>query len=252
MKADQIDKLQSKQLANVIRKLNDGKTLTAREARLIQEPGNERENFATTWDELARRLGVTRRTIQNWRDKLKDSPQPRADGRHDVAAWLQFVTKNNLGPIDDEKDTDDQDTKAFWDRQRAKLEFERSAYAFDVAKQKHVPISEITAAVGQLLAGFRTALNMLPASAARWLIGLKDFHAIKNKLQSEVDAVLQALGRRRYLEEISPAVIEQLFPDRDAAARADLENCCNAIFRELGRQALSDLIGELPEGTPAE
>jgi hypothetical protein len=34
---------------------------------------------------------------------------------------------------------------------------------------------------------------MLPGSAARWLVGLRDFHAIKSRLESEVDGVLHAL-----------------------------------------------------------
>ena len=67
--------------------------------------------------------------------------------------------------------------------QEAQLDYERARYKFEVEKKSIFPTDEITAAVGQMLAGFRTALNMLPSSAARWLIGLRDFHAIKAKLR---------------------------------------------------------------------
>jgi hypothetical protein len=258
LREEVFEKLQSKQLANIIRKLNDGKTLTAREERMLAESragtdANDRENFVTTWDELAQRIGRTRRTLTIWREKFKDAPdlpKPRPDGRHDVRAWLQFMANHNLS---DEPEQEDKETKAYWDRQRARLEFERGVYAFEVEKQKHIAIEEITAAIGQMLAGFRTALNMLPGSAARWLVGLRDFHQIKNKLQSEVDAVLQALGRCDYLETLTPSVVEKLFSDHDEQFRGDLIRCCDGVFREIGHRALSDLLQRaLPQpGTQA-
>jgi len=75
------------------------------------------------------------------------------------------------------------------------VDFERARFSLELEKKKHVLLDEICAAVGQMLAGFRTAVNMLPGSVARWLIGLKDFHVIKHKLQSEVNGLLQSLGR---------------------------------------------------------
>src|SRR6266480_4289327 len=87
--------------------------------------------------------------------------------------------------------------KSYWDRKKARLDYERTLFRFEVEKKKYVPLAEICGAVGQMLAGFRTAINMLPGSAARWLIGLKDFHLIKAKLQTEVDSALNSLGRCR-------------------------------------------------------
>jgi hypothetical protein len=63
--------------------------------------------------------------------------------------------------------------KSHWDRERARMDFERAAFPLESEKRKYVLLDEICAAVGQMLAGFRTAINMLPGSAARWLIGLK-------------------------------------------------------------------------------
>src|SRR5205814_7386562 len=104
-----------------------------------------------------------------------------------------------------------------WKEDRAKVEYESALFRLEVEREKHLPIAEITGAVGQMLAGFRTALNTMPSSAARWLIGLRDFNAIKDKLQDEVDAVLQALGRCDYLEILTPTVVAKIFHDRDEA-----------------------------------
>ena len=63
--------------------------------------------------------------------------------------------------------------KSYWDRKKARLDYERTLFRFEVEKKRYVPLDEICGAVGQMLAGFRTAINMLPGSAARWLrVGL--------------------------------------------------------------------------------
>jgi hypothetical protein len=250
LRPEDVEKLQKKQLANVIVKLNSGKTLTAREQRMIEESragigAHERENFVTTWHDLASRLGRTRRTLQDWRERFKDAkdlPPTRYDGQHDVAAWLRFMAAHNLIDEPEPELSPNEQPKAHWDRERARIDFERAVYNFEVERKKHVSIDEISAAVGQMLAGFRTALNMLPGSAARWLIGLRDFHAIKGKLQSEVDGVLQALGRCRYLEGITSSVVDRLFSDRSTEFRGELTKCVDGVYRELGRLALQDLL----------
>jgi hypothetical protein len=132
--------------------------------------------------------------------------------------------------------------KSHWDRKKAQLDYERALYKFEVEKEKYLPIEQITVAVGQMLVGVRTALNMLPGSAARWLIGLRDFHAIKAKLETEVDAVLRALGRCEYLEDITPRVVAKLFSDRDAQFHDELVRACDQVFQEIGRESLSDLL----------
>ena len=114
-------------------------------------------------------------------------------------------------------------------------------FSLEIEKKKYVLLDEICAAVGQMLAGFRTAINMLPGSAARWLIGLEDFHVIKVKLQTEVDSALNSLGRCRYLEDLALPVIERLFSDRAPEFRQGLEKCCAQVFIELGRESFKEL-----------
>ena len=45
--------------------------------------------------ELAVILGVSRQTINTWK-KRKDAPQPASNGLHDVAAWREFMRRNDL------------------------------------------------------------------------------------------------------------------------------------------------------------
>ena len=55
---------------------------------------------AKTIVELASALGVTRRTLSNWR-KMKGAPEPNPNGSHNVSAWRDFVQANELkGHVD--------------------------------------------------------------------------------------------------------------------------------------------------------
>ena len=97
--------------------------------------------------------------------------------RAELAA-AKTADESDLGVIDNwEKDAEL--PKSHWDRKKARLDYERALYKFEIEKERYLLRDEIMAAIGQVLAGFRTALNMLPSSAARWLIGLRDFDATK-------------------------------------------------------------------------
>jgi hypothetical protein len=148
--------------------------------------------------------------------------------------------------------------KSYWDRKKAQLDYERALYRFEVEKEKYVELNEITIAVGPMLVGFRTAINMLPANAARWLVGLRDFHQIKEKLQSEVDVVLNSLGRVDYLKmEPAEVIAKSLLFDAETEAlleritllpqdRAALYDVIGRVaaraITEFGRLSLSDLL----------
>jgi hypothetical protein len=244
---EQLEALQKKNLANIAAKLKAGGRLTAREDRILQaaaaglDPEDDK-NFYTLGD-LSKALGLSRRGLNKARKRYPDFPEPRDDGSYEYAECLAWKVRHEVKPEpdDDAEENDTEFSKSYWDRRRARLDFERGFYAFEVEKQKHLPITEITSAVGQMLAGFRTALNNLPPSAARWIVGLRDFHAIRHKLQDEVDAVLQALGRCDYMEGCASAVVSTLFPERDATSQADIARCAEAVVREIGRRAISDL-----------
>jgi len=50
---------------------------------------------AENYVELAKLLGVARRTIQRWR-KRKDAPKAGAGGFHELAAWREFMRRHGL------------------------------------------------------------------------------------------------------------------------------------------------------------
>ena len=118
----------------------------------------------------------------------------------------------------------DEPPTSHWQREKAKVDYEWSKYALELQQKKHVPLDEICGAVGQMLAGLMSGLRMLPASAARWLVGLREFHQIKAKLETELDTVLASLNRARYMEDVAPAVIDRVLADRTKEYRDDVKN----------------------------
>jgi transcriptional regulator with XRE-family HTH domain len=93
-------------LANIAKKVKGGKTLSKAERDLLQASVSgglpSQQEYCDTQDELARLIGVTRKTIQRWR-KVEGSPEPRADGRWHVPSWRQFKI-NRQGDDEDEEE----------------------------------------------------------------------------------------------------------------------------------------------------
>jgi hypothetical protein len=201
--------------------------------------------------QCATALGLDVRELREW--KAENCPAFRY-GRIYHADLLDWIEKRKNEHSSAAEAGSSELPKSHWDRQKARVDYERALFLLELEKHKHVELDEICAAVGQMLAGFRTAINMLPSSAARWLIGLKDFHAIKSKLQSEVDAVLHSLGRCRYLEDLAPGVIDRLLENRPKEYRDDVQKSVSQVFIELGRECFRELqidLGESPTEPPS-
>lgn len=246
----QLKQVELMQLANIRRKQDRGKVLTPKEHEILDrhKKKTNQKNFVQTWDELADQLGVSRVGLHQIRTRFRlsrDLPRDRANTRKDVFAWRKFFFEHKLwGDIEtiDNGANSEGPNKAHWDRERAKVDFETALFRLGIEQGKHVELDEICSAIGQMLAGFRTAINMLPGSAARWLIGLKDFHEIKERLESEVDGVLQALGRCKYVGDVAAKAAKKVFPDKKQKERDELCQLVNQIFMEIGREALKDLM----------
>ena len=82
------EKILEADFTNIVRKVRDGKTLTSTERARVQARAagsSATLTEAKTIVELASALGVTRRTLSNWR-KMKGAPEPNPNGSHNVSA----------------------------------------------------------------------------------------------------------------------------------------------------------------------
>ncbi len=276
---EDLQKLETKQLANIIRKLNAGKTPTAREQALlaraatqtpgeVQTPGKPLQSaFASTLDELAQLLGVTRKSLQNWRDPAKRPdlvgklPTPRADGRHDVAAWSRAMVEHGLARADEDEDLSNVEPRTVtdWKRYREELLCKRLERDIEKDDDKLLVAAELEVPVGQLLAALQAALSQFPAASARFLLGIKDAHEAQRRLQVEIDAVLSQLNLALYIEDVLPGIVAELpgnpefqpllekllFAGADRSALLQLaESLARETLARLGRLALRGMLSD--------
>jgi hypothetical protein len=91
-------KLLSRDFANLVGRVQKGGKLTRGERAMLQSMATgtgAAPTTATNYVELSVILGVTRQSINTWK-KRKDAPKPAANGLHDVAAWREFMRRNDL------------------------------------------------------------------------------------------------------------------------------------------------------------
>ena len=91
-------KLLTRDFANLAQRVQRGGNLSRSERAMLQgmaATAGTTPTVAENYVELAKILGTTRRALQNWR-KRKDAPHPAANGFHDVAAWREFMQRNDL------------------------------------------------------------------------------------------------------------------------------------------------------------
>jgi hypothetical protein len=95
---DVAKKLLNRDFANLVQRVQRGGKLSRSERAMLQGmaiSASQTPTVAENLVELARIVGVTRRTLQTWR-KRKDAPKPAANGFHEIAAWREFMQRNGL------------------------------------------------------------------------------------------------------------------------------------------------------------
>lgn len=95
---DVAKKLLSRDFANLIARVQKGGKLTRAERAMLQSlatGSGAAPSTASSYVELAAILGITRQSLNTWK-KRKDAPKPAANGMHDVAAWREFMRRNDL------------------------------------------------------------------------------------------------------------------------------------------------------------
>lgn len=227
LKPEDAAKVLTKDLANVIRKSQLGKPLTAAERALIQQVGagggmgGGNSAFTKTYDELAQRLGLTRKTLQNAGKRFpEEAPRPRADGRHDVAAWSAFVLEKNIAraaegianAASSEAADEGPVTVTDWKARElelkcAKLEIENGRVAGEL-----VGAADVEAGLSTLVSAFRQALNNFGPRLAQKVLHVSDYHEAEKIIQTEIDVVLRTLANCDFLNEHAPETLRTAAP----------------------------------------
>lgn len=271
---DDLARLEARQLANIIRKISAGKTPTAREAALLAQAkvggaGDAASAFAPTWDELAQRLGTTRRSLQDWRKDPRyapDCPKPQADGRLDVAAFAEWMIRHGLARADERVSDVDEDAGEVIHPPR--LSGSQSDWTKAVLAEKHAAArldretkegtllvaADLEIPLGTAFAAMQTKLAQFPATAARIVAGRRDVAEVEDLLRGEMDIVLGELHGAAYLDTVPSELVAALPFDAESERllalvtfegqdRAELlalvAHLLGETLRRIGRRAIA-------------
>ncbi len=180
------DKILSADFANIVQKVKSGKPLsTAERARVQAQAAGSTETLAVanTVVELAAALGVTRRTINNWR-KIPGAPEPASNGSHNVSAWRDFVRANSLKGGEDSVGARTDALKA----RKLLAEVEERELRVAVKKGEYLPTEEVRRS---------------------WLVLVgKTIVLMRAKFENELPPIMSGLDAQGIREEASRAIDE--------------------------------------------
>jgi len=183
-------KLLNRDFANMIQRVQKGGTLSqAERAKLecLAAKAGDVSAFAADYTELARILGVNRRTILRWRE-FKDAPQPGPSGFHEVALWREFMKRHGLKG---EPATEEEDRLR---KRKLRAEVEERELRLANRRRDYVSFAEVravwnrnaTKAAGLIRQKFLVELPPI-------LAGL-DAVAIQQEFQKAIDEVLTVMS----------------------------------------------------------
>lgn len=133
-------KLLNRDFANLAQRVQRGGKLNRAERAMLQgmaASAGHTPTVAENYAELAKALGVARRTLQNWR-KRKDAPKPAANGFHEVAAWREFMQRHGL-----EGDPAATDAESALRARKLLAEVEERELRLAVKKREYVALTEV-------------------------------------------------------------------------------------------------------------
>ena len=184
-------KLLSRDFANLVGRVQKGGKLTRAERTMLQSMATgtgAAPPTATNLADLAAILGVSRQLLNAWK-KRKDAPKAAANGMHDVAAWREFMRRNDLkGGEPSTQDAADVETSL--KARKLLAEVEERELRLGIKRGDFVAIDEV-----------RQAWTELVAQAASML---------RKKFEQELPPILSGLDATGIQEEARAAIDEVL------------------------------------------
>ena len=184
-------KLLSRDFANLVGRVQKGGKLTRAERTMLQSMATgtgAAPPTATNLADLAAVLGVSRQLLNAWK-KRKDAPKAAANGMHDVAAWREFMRRNDLkGGEPTTQDAADIETSL--KARKLLAEVEERELRLGIKRGDFVAVDEV-----------RQAWTELVAQAASML---------RKKFEQELPPILSGLDATGIQEEARAAIDEVL------------------------------------------
>lgn len=181
-------------LANLANKVKDGKTLSSKELALLEsalagESAPTATEYADTQDELAKILGVSRKTIGRWR-KIEGNPGAQPDGRLHVPSWRAFKATRPSGELDDCDAATASQAKA----QQILLQNEKLKVQIAILRKLYMPCAEVERIGGELGASIRKIVSTIHLAAPSVVgVSVAEAENILKRIEDEVLSQLHQL-----------------------------------------------------------
>ena len=111
---DQLDKIKQADVANLIRKVKSGKTLSTSERKMLENAAMPDEELPArqlvTTSRLAELFGINRKTVAQWRLENKPGIPNKVDNKEDISAWRSWFAANPDAGHGDGKPRKDRET----------------------------------------------------------------------------------------------------------------------------------------------
>jgi hypothetical protein len=187
-------KLLSRDFANLVGRVQKGGKLTRTERSMLQSMATgtgAAPTTATNYVELAAILGITRQSVNTWK-KRKDAPKPAANGLHDVAAWREFMRRNELKG-GDVPTHDAADIETSLKARKLLAEVEERELRLGIKRGDFVAVEEVRQAWTELVAQAASMLRKkFEQELPPILLGL-DATGVQEEARAAIDEVLTIL-----------------------------------------------------------
>jgi len=162
MRPKEAEKVLQANLANIVRKVQDGKPLNSREQELVEQSGSLAQK-PMTWKALASELFISPVTLWEWR-KSPESPKGKA-----LDEWEIYKTKREAignGKFSVEEIADLKGSLLSEKTKREKAERRLKELQLEREEKGWIPMEEAEDAVGRVLEPLASLLENVPKSYA--------------------------------------------------------------------------------------
>jgi hypothetical protein len=199
--SDVANRILKRNVLNIVRKVQDGKTLSNTELAVVQgfveQPDNSPTGVAWVQNQtdLARELGVNRKTIQRW-IKIEGCPTTASDGRYNVNEWRTWAKNSNYKVSEGgDGDDDDDETKLKLEAKRLLLINQKLEFDLAVKRGEYTHNDDVESMFVMMIQNAKKVLLALPSNASPQVVGLSVPEA-EIRLREIVDESLAQLQRQ--------------------------------------------------------
>lgn len=189
---ERAQKILNANLANIVKRLAAGKTLTATETAMMQAVALDEPPapaVAKNKVELAKILGVTRQNLRIWA-KMRGAPKPNADSSLDVVAWREFQRTQGLKGGETAEEIN-------WRERLLQAQAERVEFNNAVLRAEYVLVSKIEKWEAERVTAFKNEMQKIPDTAAQTCAG-RDAVEISGILKEMIHDALMQLHRGKW------------------------------------------------------